>query len=70
MDRDDDVRAAVVDCLRELGEVGEPISNYLIGVPLVTAGFKELEIADALIALNDQGVVELISDNRVRLLTT
>ena len=70
MERDEEVRAAVVDCIREFAETHSAISNYLLGAPLVSAGFTELEIADALLALNDAGVVELLEGNRVRLLET
>jgi len=68
LSRDEELKAAVVDCILGLGEPGAAISNYLIGAPLVAAGFTELELADALIALNDDGMVELLDGNRVRLL--
>ena len=67
--RDEEVKSAVIDCISHLGVVGVPISNYLIGVPLVSAGFTELEIAEALTALNDNGTVELLDGNRVRIIS-
>jgi|APAra7269096613_1048513.scaffolds.fasta_scaffold168566_1 hypothetical protein len=69
MGRDEEVKSAVIDCISHLGGAGAPISNYLIGVPLVSAGFTELEIAEALIALNDNGTVELLDGNRVRIIS-
>jgi hypothetical protein len=69
MDRHDETKAAIINRLRELNaEPSKPISIYEIGVPLVKAQFTEDEIMYALFALESEKTIELMGDNRLRLL--
>ncbi len=70
MERHEEVSAAVVDVIRELGkQVGEEFSMYAIGVPLIEKGFDQYEVAGAIEQLVRDKVVEIVKGtNGLRLL--
>lgn len=70
MERHEEVSAAVVDVIRELGrQVGEEFSMYAIGVPLIEKGFDQYELAGAIEQLVRDKVVEIVrGSNGLRLL--
>ena len=69
MERDEEVRAAILDRLKAIGaQPFQPINLYAIGTALVPAGFSEHEVGDAVIALHDRKVVEILNGNRIQLL--
>jgi len=70
MERHEEVSAAVVDVIRELGtQVGEELSMYAIGVPLIEKGFDQYEVAGAIEQLVRDEVVEIVKGtNGLRLL--
>ncbi len=63
----DGTKAAVVQLLATFGT--EPRSLYDVGVPLVGLGFDQNAIVNALFDLAHDGAIELISGNRVRVLS-
>lgn len=68
MSRYEETVTAVLDLLRSIGaDTVTPISNLKIGPPLVENGFSESEIADALIRLDKEKVIELVEGNQLRL---
>lgn len=69
MERHEEVSAAVVNVIRELGkQVGEEFSMYAIGVPLVAKGFNQDELASAIEQLARDKVVEIVpGSNGLRL---
>ena len=69
MSRHEEVKQAVLSKIRQLqSEQGGLISIFDIGVPLVAADFTQEELADAIFELEREKVVEMLSDNRLRVL--
>lgn len=70
MERHEEVRAAVVDIIKERGtQVGQEFSMYAIGVPLIEKGFREDELAAAIEQLVRDKVAEIVrGTNGLRLL--
>ncbi|MCV9960275.1 hypothetical protein OIU34_00030 [Pararhizobium sp. BT-229] len=60
---------AIIDLLRRIEAVPEkPINMFEIGIPLIIGeGGGEDEIMNALFWLQSEGVIELLGDNRLRL---
>ncbi len=57
-----------MDLLRDLKVTPEkPLSLYDVGVPLVPRGYTQDELVDALFGLKSQGLIDLISGNRLAL---
>lgn len=66
---DIDARAALLTLLKELGiEPGQSISLYKIGPPLIGRGISQDSIVNALYAMKDDGIIELVEGNRLVLL--
>lgn len=66
MSRYDEIRTELLDILQGLGT--EATSLYGVGVPMVGKGFGEHEIVNALIALDQKKLIELLPGNQVRVL--
>lgn len=62
----DETKSAVMGLLATFG--AEPRSLYDVGVPLVGQGYPEKLIVSALFDLAQEGSIELITGNRVRVL--
>ncbi|OCJ04447.1 hypothetical protein A6U87_16580 [Rhizobium sp. AC44/96] len=71
MERHFEARNAILELLRSNGYTPDDIvSLYTIGVPLVAQGLGEGELAEALLDLEDDEIIELITDtNSLRLLS-
>ena len=69
MDRDQQAKEAVLNLLRAKQlALFQPLSMYEIGKPLVPIGFSDHELADAVLALADDGVVQILRDNALQLI--
>ena len=69
MSKHDDLSQAILDVANSKAAPGEPVNLLDIGPILVTEkGYTELEVADALYAMQEQKVIELLSGNRMRVL--
>lgn len=69
MSKHDDLSQAILDVANSKAAPGEPVSLLDIGPFLVLEkGYTELEVADALYAMQEQKVIELLSGNRMRVL--
>lgn len=68
MNDQEDIVVKLMETFRSLNlEPGVPVSIYEIGPPMIAAGFTQLEIADALYALQGRKVITLMDGNRLRL---
>jgi len=64
-----DIRQAILDAANSKAERGTPVNLLEIGPILVTEkGYTELQVADALYAMVDAKVIELLNGNRMRVL--
>lgn len=64
-----DIRTAIQNELDAAGATAEnPVDLLEVGLVLVQQGFEQAEIADALYGMESNGIVHLISGNRVVLL--
>ncbi|MDQ0558664.1 hypothetical protein QO004_000439 [Rhizobium mesoamericanum] len=64
-----DVRQEILDAANRKAEPGTPVSLLEIGPVLVLEkNYTELEVVDALYALQEQKVIELLDGNRMRVL--
>lgn len=64
-----DIRQAILDAANSKAERGSPVNLLEIGPILVTEkGYTELEVLDALYAMKDAKVIELLEGNRIRVL--
>jgi DNA-binding GntR family transcriptional regulator len=68
MDEGDSTRAKLIELIKELRlEPGVPLSLYEIGPPLVGQGISQDSIVNALYALEDEGVIDLLGNRLVLL---
>lgn len=64
-----DIRQAILDAANSKAEPGTPVNLLDIGPVLVLEkGYTELEVADALYAMEEQKVIEMMDGNRIRVL--
>jgi len=69
MERDEEVRFAILDRLKAIGaQPFQPVNLYAIGTALVPAGYSEHEIVDGVIGLQDRRIIDLMHGNRIQLL--
>lgn len=69
LERHEATKAAILDLLREKQtQAGSAIGMYEIGAPLVANGFEQDELLHALFALENDGTIELLEANGLRLL--
>lgn len=59
-------RNAIINDLHAIRDGVKPVSVYEVGTVLVPQ-FTEHELADAVIALHDRRIIELMTGNRVQL---
>ncbi|KQT05065.1 hypothetical protein ASG42_21295 [Rhizobium sp. Leaf391] len=64
MKRHDETKAAVADLLGAFGT--EPRSLYDVGVPLVSGGYDQNTIVNALFDLVSDGAIKLLPENSLR----
>lgn len=64
--RHEQTRLALIDLLRTFGDA--PTGLYSVGVPMVSQGFTQDEILNALMALSRDKAIELLPTNEVRVL--
>ncbi|MDM9626280.1 hypothetical protein QTL95_10255 [Rhizobium sp. S152] len=63
-----DTKAALLALLESLGvEPDTSINLYEIGPPMVADGFTENDVVNALYALKDEGVIDLLGNNQLLL---
>lgn len=61
-----DLKTAIVELARGKAEPGQPVNLYDIGPTLIVdMGFDEQEVLNTIFALQDEGVIRLIGDNRI-----
>jgi hypothetical protein len=64
-----DIRQAILDAANSKSERCTPVSLLEIGPILVTEkGYTEYEVRDALFALQEAKVIELLNGNRMKVL--
>lgn len=66
MEREEEVKTAIIKHLEAVGGDMKPVSMYVVGTALVTC-FSERELADAAIALKDRRAVEILNGNSLEL---
>jgi len=65
----ENVETAFFNLLRTLDKrPQDTLSNYDIGVPLIGQGYSQDEIVNLLLSLNGCGVIELLDNNRTKVL--
>ncbi|WP_157224440.1 hypothetical protein [Rhizobium mesoamericanum] len=69
MSQDKDIRRANLDAANSKAEPGTPVNLLEIGPVLVLEkNYTELEVVDALYAMQEKKVIELLDGNRMRVL--
>lgn len=66
MSRFEESKAGLTEILRGFG--AESTGLYAVGAPMFAKGFGEDEIVNLLISLDQKKIIELLPDNRVRVL--